>query len=56
MSPGVYTREVDYSNYVSDTSTCVIGIVGAATRGPVGIPTLITTQAQMIDVLLRLVL
>lgn len=50
MSPGVYTREVDYSNYVSDTSTCVIGIVGAATRGPVGIPTLITTQAQMIDV------
>ena len=50
MSPGVYTKEVDYSNYVSDTSTCVVGVVGAASRGPVGIPTLVTTQAQMIEI------
>lgn len=50
LSPGVFLNEVDYSNYVSDASTCIVGMVGAARRGPVGIPTLITTQEQMIDV------
>lgn len=47
LSPGVYVSEADYSEYVADSSTCVVGIVGAAKRGPVGIPTLVTTQEQM---------
>lgn len=49
LSPGVYLSEVDYSNYVSDSSSCVVGMVGAARRGPVGVPTLVTTQAQMVE-------
>lgn len=50
MSPGVYLTEADLSEYTVDTSSCVVGIVGAAKRGPVGVPTLITTPAQMIEV------
>ena len=50
LSPGVYTTEVDYSEYVSDASTCIIGMVGGARRGPVGVPTLITNQAQMVNI------
>ncbi len=49
-SPGVYIREVDYSQYVEDASSCIVGIVGGARKGPIGIPTLITTQAQLIEV------
>lgn len=48
MSPGVYVQEADYSEYVVDSSSCIVGMVGAARRGPVGVPTLITTQEQMI--------
>lgn len=49
MSPGVYLTEADFSEYTVDTSSCVIGVVGAARRGPVGVPTLITTQEQLIN-------
>ena len=50
MSPGVYLTEVDYSEYTVDTSSCVVGMVGAARRGPVGVPTLVTTQEQMVGI------
>lgn len=50
LSPGVYTSEADYSEYVSDASTCIIGMVGGARRGPIGVPTLVTTQAQMVEI------
>lgn len=48
LSPGVYTTELDYSEYTRDTSTCVIGIVGGARRGPVGVPTLVTDTDSMV--------
>ena len=47
-SPGVYLKEVDNSQYTSDTSTCIVGMVGGARRGPVGVPTLIKTQKEML--------
>ena len=50
LSPGVYVNESDLSDYVSEMSTCVIGMVGGARRGPVGIPTLLTTQEQAIGI------
>ena len=50
MSPGVYLTEADYSEYTVDTSSCVVGMVGAARRGPVGVPTLVTTQEQMVGI------
>ena len=49
-SPGVYTRETDYSQYIDDSSSCVIGIVGAARRGPIGVPTLLTSQKQCVQI------
>lgn len=50
LSPGVYTSEADYSEYVSDASTCIIGMVGGARKGPIGVPTLVTSQAQMVSI------
>lgn len=49
LSPGVYVSEMDYSEYVSETSTCIVGMVGGARRGPVGVPTLVTSQEQLIS-------
>lgn len=48
-SPGVYTKEVDLSQYTSHTSTCVVGMVGGARRGPVGIPTLVSSQKELLE-------
>lgn len=50
LSPGVYTREADYSQYVQDSSTCIVGMVGGARRGPIGIPTLVTSQQQLVTI------
>lgn len=49
LSPGVYVIEADHSDYAVDTSTCIIGMVGGATHGPVGRPVLITSQKQMVE-------
>lgn len=49
LSPGVYSTEVDNSEYVSDSSTCVVGVVGSAKRGPIGVPTLVTSQKDLIN-------
>jgi len=46
VSPGVYVRELDFSNYVARISGTVMAIVGAASKGPVGVPTLLTTAGQ----------
>lgn len=45
MSPGVEVTISDYSDYMADTSSSVIGIVGGARRGPTT-PTLITSRDQ----------
>lgn len=50
LSPGVYINEKDYSEYVAAASTCIIGMVGGARRGPVGVPTLLTTQAKAVEI------
>ena len=48
LSPGVYMNEVDKSQYTTDSSTCIIGMVGGARFGPVGVPTLISSQQELI--------
>ena len=48
LSPGVYMNEVDKSQYITDSSTCIIGMVGGARFGPVGVPTLITSQQELV--------
>lgn len=49
LSPGVYPVEVDKSQYTNSDSTCIIGLVGGAVKGPVNKPILITSQSELIE-------
>ena len=49
LSPGVKTREVDYSTYVGQTSSCIVGIVGGGRKGPIGQATLCTSPANFVE-------
>lgn len=49
VSPGVYIRELDFSDYAARIATTVLGIVGVAKKGPIHQPTLITTEQELID-------
>lgn len=50
VSPGVYVRELDYSDYIPSLSTTIHGCIGGATKGPLNVPTLITNEADLIRV------
>lgn len=50
LSPGVKTREIDFSTYVGQVSTCIVGMVGGAAKGPIGVPTLITSPSNFIEI------
>ena len=49
VSPGVYTREFDFSDYTAQASLTNPCFVGAATKGPVGLPTRITSEGQFVS-------
>lgn len=49
ISPGVYTLERDLSQYVSNLSTTIVSIVGTANKGPVNVPTLVTSATQYVQ-------
>lgn len=46
LSPGAYATEVDLSTYAARIASTVLALVGAAGKGPVGVPTLVTSQAN----------
>lgn len=48
VSPGVYVRELDYSDYVPALSSTILGMLGGATKGPVNSPTIITNENDLI--------
>lgn len=48
LSPGVYTREVDFSFYIKQISTSVAGMIGVAEKGPINKPTLVTSWEQFV--------
>lgn len=50
LSPGVKTEEIDYSTYVGQLSTCIVGMVGEATKGPMNVPTLITSPTNFVQI------
>ena len=50
VSPGVYVTEKDWSDYTPSLNATTVGVVGFASQGPVGIPTLCTTQDQLLNV------
>lgn len=46
LSPGVYTRETDFSYYVKQISTSACGMVGIAEKGLINKPVLVTSWEQ----------
>ncbi len=48
LSPGVYTRETDFSFYIKQISTSACGMIGIAEKGPINKPTLVTSWEQFI--------
>ena len=50
LSPGVFTKEVDLSALPEGNGGVIPAFVGACSKGPVGVPTLVTSAAQAIDV------
>jgi uncharacterized membrane protein len=58
ISPGVLARENDQSQVTSQPVTVGAAIIGPTTKGPVEIPTIVTTYSdyhQVISVVLLLV-
>ena len=49
LSPGVRTREIDFSYYVKHLSTASAGMVGVAERGPINHPVLVTSWEQFVN-------
>lgn len=49
VSPGVYVIEKDISEYTPSINSSVVGIVGFASKGPLNVATLITSQNQLVD-------
>lgn len=50
ISPGVFLEEIDKSYFTANSSSIAVGIVGGARKGPVGVPTLISTKNELISV------
>jgi hypothetical protein len=48
LSPGIYTREVDFSYYVKQISTSSCGMIGVAERGPINKAVLVTSWEQYV--------
>lgn len=48
LSPGVYTRETDFSYYVKQISTSACGMIGIAEKGPINKAVLVTSWEQFV--------
>ncbi|MCE5314008.1 MAG: phage tail sheath C-terminal domain-containing protein [Armatimonadota bacterium] len=46
LSPGVYTKETDFSYYVKQISTSACGMIGIAQKGPINKAILVTSWEQ----------
>lgn len=49
IAPGVYWNEVDLSNYIPNLSDTIAGLVGTASRGPIGERTFISSIPQLLE-------
>ena len=49
-SAGVFDYVIDQSQFTISSSETKIGLVGVANKGPIGVPTLVTSQKGFIDV------
>jgi len=48
LSPGIYTREIDFSFYVKQISTSSCGMIGVAEKGPIHQASLVTSWEQFV--------
>ena len=48
LSPGVRTREIDFSHYIKHLSTSSAAMVGVAERGPINHPVLVTSWERFL--------
>lgn len=48
-SPSIILREIDDSAYAITTSDTSIAVIGYATKGPIGIPTLTTSRNEFVE-------
>ncbi len=48
LSPGVYSKETDFSFYVKQISASACGMIGIAEKGPINKPTLVTSWEQFL--------
>jgi len=49
LSPGIYTKETDFSFYVKQISTSTAAMVGVAEKGPINKPALVTSWEQFVN-------
>ena len=49
VSPGVYFREKDLSNYIPNLSSTICAMVITSTKGPTNVPTFVTNGAQLTE-------
>jgi len=47
ISPGVYSREIDLSQYAPALATAIFAVVGTAQKGPVNDPTPVTSALEL---------
>ena len=48
LSPGIYTREIDFSFYVKQISTSSCAMIGVAEKGPINKAALVTSWEQFV--------
>lgn len=49
VAPGIYVEERDFSEYPAAVAATQAGLIGYSARGPVGVPTFISSIDQFID-------
>jgi hypothetical protein len=49
VSPGIYVREFDFSQYAQQLGSTTLAIIGGATQGDLNKPTILTNEADLIS-------
>lgn len=48
VSPGIYVREFDFSEYAQQLGSTVLAVIGGATKGALNTPTLVTSESDLV--------
>ena len=50
VSPGIYVREFDFSQYARRLGLTSLALIGGASKGPLNVPTRITNEADLVRI------